>query len=89
MLADTRIKSIGGNKVFGLGKKRSKLGKWLDRRGITQTWLAKKSGVNRNTINELAAGDSDRAPTARTMGKILKALREVDPRVKSDDFWSM
>lgn len=75
--------------MFGLGKKRSKLGKWLDRRGITQTWLAKASGVNRNTINDLAAGDSDRAPTARTMSKILKALREVDPRVKSDDFWSM
>lgn len=75
--------------MFGLGKKRSKLGKWLDERGISQTWLAKESGVNRNTINELAAGDSDRAPTARTMAKILKALREVDPRVKIDDFWSM
>lgn len=75
--------------MFGLGKKRSKLGKWLDRRGITQTWLAKKSGVNRNTINDLTAGDNDRAPTARTMSKILKALREVDPGVKSDDFWSL
>lgn len=74
--------------MFGLGKKRSKLGKWLDKRGISQTWLAKRSGVNRNTINELAAG-SDRAPTSRTMSKILKALREQDPNVKADDFWSM
>ncbi|RHW31496.1 XRE family transcriptional regulator [Neobacillus notoginsengisoli] len=74
--------------MFGLGKKRTKLGKWLDRRGITQSWLAKKSGVNRNTINALAA-DKDRAPNSRTMAKILKALREVDPGVKSDDFWSM
>jgi predicted transcriptional regulator len=84
-----RLKHRRLGNVFGLGKKRSKLGKWLDRRGITQTWLAKASGVNRNTINDLAAGDSDRAPNARTMSKILKALREVDPRVKSDDFWSM
>jgi predicted transcriptional regulator len=75
--------------LFGLGKKRSKLGKWLDNRGISQTWLAKRSGVNRNTINDLVAGDSERAPTTRTIGKILKALREVDPNVKSDDFFDM
>ncbi|MBP1944628.1 helix-turn-helix transcriptional regulator [Cytobacillus luteolus] len=75
--------------MFGLGKKRSKLGKWLDQRGISQTWLANKSGVNRNTINDLAAGDSDRAPTTRTIKKILKALREIDPTVNSNDFFDM
>lgn len=75
--------------MFGLGKKRSSLGMWLDRRGISQTWLAKKSGVNRNTINELSSGESEREPNTRTIKKILKALREVDPSVKSDDFWDM
>jgi predicted transcriptional regulator len=75
--------------MFGLGKKRSELGKWLDKRGVSQTWLAKKSGVNRNTINELAAGDTDRSPTTRTIKKIVKALREIDPSVKSDDFFDM
>ncbi|TDK58126.1 XRE family transcriptional regulator [Bacillus salipaludis] len=74
---------------FGLGKKRSKLGRWLDNRGISQTWLAEKAGVNRNTINELAAGDTDRSPTTRTISKIIKALREVDPSVKADDFFDM
>lgn len=75
--------------MFGLGKKRSKLGKWLDKRGISQTWLAAKSGVNRNTINALTSGDSDRAPTTRTIKKILKALREVDPTIKGDDFFDL
>lgn len=74
--------------VFGLGKKRTKLGKWLDKRGITQSWLMRKTGLNKNTIGDLTS-DPERLPNARTMSKILKALREVDPNVKSDDFWSM
>lgn len=75
--------------MFGLGKKRSKLGKWLDNRGVSQSWLAKKAGVNRNTINDLAAGDNERAPTTRTISKILKALKEIDPNVKADDFFDI
>lgn len=75
--------------MFGLGKKRSKLGKWLDKRGISQTWLAKSSGVNRNTINALAAGDNEREPNTRTIKKIVKALKEIDPNVKSNDFFDI
>ncbi|MCM2535785.1 helix-turn-helix domain-containing protein [Neobacillus pocheonensis] len=75
--------------MFGLGKKRSKLGKWLDGRGISQTGLANKARVSRNTINDLAAGDTNRAPTTRTISKIVKALREVNSTVKSDDFFDI
>jgi transcriptional regulator with XRE-family HTH domain len=75
--------------MFGLGKNRSKLGKWLDQRGITQQWLVKKSGLGRNTISDLTTEDNEREPNAKTMKKILSALREVDPKVKSDDFWDM
>lgn len=75
--------------MFGLGKKRSKLGKWLDKNDITQEWLIRKAGVGRNTISDLTSGESDREPTTRTIKKILKALREVDPNVKADDFWDM
>lgn len=74
--------------MFGLGKPRTKLGKWLDRRGITQAWLKEKTGLNKNTIGELT-GDKDRHPNQRTMQKILKALREIDPNLKGDDFWDM
>ncbi|KZE65616.1 XRE family transcriptional regulator [Fictibacillus phosphorivorans] len=75
--------------MFGLGKNRSKLGKWLDNRGISQQWLVKKSGLGRNTISDLTTGDNEREPNAKTMKKILSALRELDPKVKSDDFWKM
>lgn len=75
--------------MFGLGKKRSKLGKWLDERGISQQWLSKKSKVSRSTVSDICKGESEHAPNQKTMTKILKALREIDPSVKSDDFWSM
>lgn len=72
--------------MYGLGKKRSKLGKWLDQRGITQQWLSKKSGVNNNTVSYMAS-DDDYLPTMNTAKKILGALREIDPNVNLDDFW--
>ncbi|WP_332699279.1 helix-turn-helix transcriptional regulator [Halalkalibacter lacteus] len=75
--------------MFGLGKKRSPLGKWLDKRGISQQWLSKQSKVSRSTISELCKCEPDHEPTRVTMKKVLKALREIDPNVKSDDFWDM
>ncbi|MGC3791990.1 helix-turn-helix domain-containing protein [Priestia aryabhattai] len=74
--------------MFGTGKPRTKLGKWLDKKGVTQSWLMKKSGLNKNTISELT-GDKNRLPTLRTMQKVIKALREIDPKVNSNDFWDV
>ncbi|RDZ18756.1 transcriptional regulator [Priestia megaterium] len=75
--------------MFGLGKKRSKLGKWLDQRGISQQWLANTSKVSRSTISDLCQKNVEHAPTQRTMTKILKALRRVDPNLKADDFFDI
>lgn len=74
--------------MFGLGKKRSRLGKWLDRRGITQQWLARQTNLNRATISRIASED-EYTPNLRTMQKILQALRQVDPKVIQNDFWEM
>lgn len=75
--------------MFGLfgGKPRSKLGRWLDNRGISQEWLVKKSKVSRNTISELCADKRD--PTMVTVKKIMKAIREVDPGARSEDFFDI
>jgi transcriptional regulator with XRE-family HTH domain len=72
---------------FWGGKPRSKLGRWLDSRGITQEWLVGKSKVSRNTISELASGK--RQPTLDTVKKIMKAIREVDPNARPDDFFDL
>jgi predicted transcriptional regulator len=73
---------------FGLGKKRTLLGKWLDKRGIAQEWLRKKTKLNKATVSDIC-NDEERMPSGKTMIKVLKALREIDPNVKQDDFWPM
>lgn len=77
----------------GLGKKRSKLGQFIDShhidgRRLTQEWLVDQSKVSRETISRLCS-DADKIPTGTTMKKILQALRKVDPNVNQNDFWSM
>jgi len=74
--------------MFGLGKKRSNLGSWLDNNGWSQEDLIDDSGVSRNTISK-ACSDDDYFPSSKTMGKILKSTRKVDPDLKSDDFWGL
>jgi predicted transcriptional regulator len=78
----------GGRTVKGLNKPKTKLGKWMEKRRITNTWLAKKAGLNKDTVTNLTFKQKH-APTQTTMRKVLKALREIDPRVKAEDFWDM
>ncbi|MFD0827087.1 helix-turn-helix domain-containing protein [Neobacillus sp. M.A.Huq-85] len=75
--------------MFGLfgGKPRSRLGRWLDSRGISQEWLVSKSKVSRTTISELCADKRD--PTVGTIKKIMKVIREVDPNARPDDFFDL
>ncbi|MED5015935.1 helix-turn-helix transcriptional regulator [Paenibacillus chibensis] len=74
--------------MWGIGKQRSPLGKWIDRSGYNQEDLVKASGVSRNTISK-ACSDPDYVPSPTVMKKILKALREVDPSARADRFWSL
>lgn len=76
------------NNLFGLGKKRSKFGKWVDKKGIKQQWIAEKSGVSRSTISQLASED-ERFPTLKNAKKIIKVLKQIDPTINQDDFWSI
>lgn len=75
--------------MFGLGKKRSKLGKWLDDRGISQQWLSKDSKVSRSTVSELCKADPDHEPTQGTIKKVMKSIRKIDDRVKVEDFFDL
>lgn len=71
---------------FGLGKRRSRLGKWLDKKGIKQQELVERSGVSRGTVSKLCSGDAYK-PTYKTASKIVKALRQYDAEVAAEDFW--
>ena len=74
--------------MFGLNKPRSKFGKWIDKKGIKQQWIVKKSGVSRGTISQLAT-DDDRTPTLNNAKKIIKALQSAENNVDNSDFWDM
>jgi putative transcriptional regulator len=73
---------------WGLGKPRSRFGKWLDKQGISQEDLVRKSGVNKSTISRVCSGDAF-MPSMKSAAKIIKALRDLGKNVDYDDFWSM
>lgn len=69
-----------------LGKKRTKFGKWIDSKGISQQDVSKSSGINRNTISKLCS-DSDFKPKISTGMKIVKALQKLGHQKDYYDFW--
>lgn len=73
---------------MGIGKPRTKLGKWLDARGIKQSWLEVRTGCNKNTITSVC-NNAEYMPNLKTMQSIIKALREVDPSVRAEQFWDL
>ncbi|MGY0692595.1 helix-turn-helix domain-containing protein [Virgibacillus sp. FSP13] len=73
--------------MFGLGKPRSKFGKFLDKNSITQEEIAKESRVNKNSISRIAK-DDDNTPSMKNGSKIIKALRKAGYDVEFDDFWT-
>jgi predicted transcriptional regulator len=74
--------------MFGLGKPRSKFGKFIDSHSISIVEFAEESGVNRKTLGK-ACKDENYIPRQDVMKKILKAARKIDPNVKMSDFWDM
>lgn len=74
--------------MFGLGKQRSKFGKFLDENRIMQEEIAKDSGVNRNTISRLTKSNDNR-PSMKNGSKIIKMLRREGYKVDYEDFWGV
>jgi DNA-binding XRE family transcriptional regulator len=58
---------------FGLGKDRTKFGKWVDKQGLTQGEVADICGVGRNTVSRLC-NEKNYKPTLVTVNKIVKKL---------------
>ncbi|TDF93576.1 helix-turn-helix domain-containing protein [Paenibacillus piri] len=74
--------------MLSLGKNRSRLGRWLDDRGIKQEWLVSKSRIGRTTISNACANEHY-MPSGSTIQKMMKALKEIDPTVQSNQFWDI
>lgn len=68
--------------------KRSKLGSFLDKQGYNISKLVQMTGINRNTIGKIYT-DSNYIPSGTTIKKIMKALRQLDPNLKTEDFFDI
>ncbi|MEB3057358.1 helix-turn-helix transcriptional regulator [Bacillus pseudomycoides] len=72
---------------FGIGKPRSKFGRFLDKHNLTQQEVSRESGVNRGTISRLCKGDAFH-PSLKNGLKIIRTLRKLtNKNVDHQDFW--
>ncbi|WP_100374817.1 transcriptional regulator [Bacillus sp. FJAT-45037] len=74
--------------MFGSGKKRSKLGKFIDKHSVSTVEFSKETGVSRRTLTKVCNEDHY-VPSPVVMKKILKSVRKVDPNLKINDFWDI
>lgn len=74
--------------MFGLGKPRSKFGRWLDKKEIKQQDIAKSSKLGRTTISNMCS-DPNHKPRYETWVKVERVLKSLGHDVKREDFFDM
>ncbi|MEK4970729.1 helix-turn-helix transcriptional regulator [Cytobacillus sp. FSL R7-0696] len=79
---------IGVFSFFGIGKSRTKFGRWIDKKEITQIEIEEKSGLSRRTISRLC-NDKEYTPKISTVARIKKALKEIGEGYPPDDYFGM
>ncbi|CAH1230626.1 hypothetical protein PAECIP111891_06702 [Paenibacillus allorhizoplanae] len=72
--------------MFGIGKPRTKFGKWIDSKGISQEWIVKNCGIDKNAATRIC-GNSDYKPNGSTKGRVIAGLRKNGHGVYEEDFW--
>jgi DNA-binding LacI/PurR family transcriptional regulator len=74
--------------MFGLGKPRTKFGKWVDKEGLTQSEIAEESKVGKNTISNMCS-DPEYRPKIETWVKVKRALEKLGYNLDRNDFFDM
>lgn len=73
---------------WGIGKQRSKVGKFIDSHGYTQEDLMRVSRISRNTVSAICS-NPEYIPSTQSLRKLMPALRKLDPNVKVTDFYDI
>lgn len=71
--------------MFGLGKERTKFGKWVDR-NTDQKWIICNCGVDKNTVTSLC-NKREYKPNGSTKARVIRGLRKNGYDTYEDDFW--
>lgn len=73
--------------MFGLGKSRSKFGRYIDKIGISHGELVRISGVSKDTVTK-ACADDDIALRSISKNALVAATNKITGEKKNaDDFW--
>jgi len=70
-----------------VGKSRTKLGKFIDKNKITQSQLAKWSGVSMNTLTNMCTSEDYRV-TDLSKRRVVEALNKNGHDCRIDSFWT-
>ncbi|MFC5528458.1 transcriptional regulator [Cohnella yongneupensis] len=73
--------------MLGLGKRRSKFGRFLDKHEIDQEDIRRETGLNKDTVSKACNEDEPalRGITKTALAEAAKKLSNLD--VESKDFW--
>jgi transcriptional regulator with XRE-family HTH domain len=74
--------------LFGLGKPRSKFGKWMDSKGIEQKEVADRANVSEMTLTRMC-NDKEHSPRISTWIKVQRALKSMGYDVDRDKFFDV
>jgi predicted transcriptional regulator len=74
--------------LFGLGKPRSKFGKWVDRNGIVQKEIAEKAKLSEMSVSRMC-NEKDYVPKVSTWVKVQRALKSMGYEVDRDRFFDI
>lgn len=72
--------------MYGLGKRRSRFGRWVDRIGLSQQELSNICGVNKTTMSEICNNENYN-PQIATKTKVVSRLRKNGYDVEMAEFW--
>lgn len=73
--------------MFGVGKKRSKYGEFLDRHGIEQEEIRKLTKLNKDTVSK-ACNETNPRLRSITKDSLIKAAAKLSGKeISRTDFW--
>ncbi len=74
--------------MFGLGKPRTKFGKFLDEYNLQQREIAATARVSEEEISKLCNPRYGVIPNNRTQVRLIEAIeKKTGKKVKRSDFW--
>lgn len=73
---------------MGLGKKRSKYGRFMDQHGVKQEDVCRASGLNKDTVSKAYNDDSPKFRGITKIALIEAAYKLTGKRKNKTDFWA-